>query len=177
MSSRRFTAEDVLSQLINWDSDVEEEISEMEDSSEPEDNAIDDPDCQFSHDDEDSEDESTSVPSTDENQETQQSSSTEGIWTSKDDKIKWSTSPHQSRGRLLSSNVIKMTPGPTRFAVTRVDDIESAFQLFISPAIENIILDMTNLEGRRSSVAERYNGIQYTAGSQQNNTVGQASPS
>ncbi|KAL7826243.1 hypothetical protein SRHO_G00339810 [Serrasalmus rhombeus] len=29
----------------------------------------------------------------------------------------------------------------------------------------------------RSSVAERYNGIQYTAGSQQNNTVGQASPS
>ncbi|KAL7877645.1 hypothetical protein SRHO_G00042880 [Serrasalmus rhombeus] len=84
MSSRRFTAEEVLSQLINWDSDVEEEISEMEDSSEPEDNAIDDPDCQFSHDDEDSEDESTSVPSTDENQETQQSSSTEGIWTSKD---------------------------------------------------------------------------------------------
>ncbi|KAL7882482.1 hypothetical protein SRHO_G00001400 [Serrasalmus rhombeus] len=84
MSSRRFTAEEVLSQLINWDSDVEEEISEMEDSSEPEDNDIDDPDCQFSHDDEDSEDESTSVPSTDENQETQQSSSTEWIWTSKD---------------------------------------------------------------------------------------------
>ncbi|XP_059209533.1 piggyBac transposable element-derived protein 4-like [Centropristis striata] len=149
MSSRRFTAEEALSLLMNWDSDVEEEISETEDPSEPEDNAIDDPDCQFSHDEEDSEDESAGVPSSDENQETQQSSSTEGTWTSKDGKIKWSTSPHQSRGRLSSSNVIKMTPGPTRFAVTRVDDIESAFQLFISPPIEKIILDMTNLEGRR----------------------------
>nr|XP_054602931.1 piggyBac transposable element-derived protein 4-like [Nothobranchius furzeri] len=79
----------------------------------------------------------------------QQSSSTEGAWTSKDGKIKWSTSPHRSRGRLSSANVIKMTPGPTRFAVTRVDNIHSAFHLFIPSPIEKIILDMTNLEGRR----------------------------
>ncbi|XP_037530523.1 piggyBac transposable element-derived protein 4-like [Nematolebias whitei] len=149
MSSRRFTAEEAFSQLMNWDSDVEEEVSETEDPSEPEDNAIDDPDFQFSHDEEDSEDESAGVPSSDENQEMQQSSSTEGTWTSKDGKIKWSTSPHQSQGRLSSCNVIKMIPGPTRFAVTRVDDIESAFQLFISPPIEKIILNMTNLEGKR----------------------------
>lgn len=146
MSSRRFSAEEVLSQLMNWDSDVEEDVSETEDPSEPEDNAIDDPDYQFSHDEEDSEDESAGFPSSDEKQET---SSTEGTWTSKDGNVKWSTSPHQSRGRLSSSNVIKMTPGPTRFAVTRVDDIQSAFQLFISPPIEKIILNMTNLEGRR----------------------------
>lgn len=44
-----------------------------------------------------------------------------------------STLPHQRR-----SNVIKMTPGPKRFA--------SAFQLFIFP-IERIILEMTNMEG------------------------------
>ncbi|KAL6479846.1 hypothetical protein MHYP_G00108790 [Metynnis hypsauchen] len=69
---------------MNWDSDVEEEISEMEDPSEPDNNAIDDPDCQFSHDEEDSEDDSAGVPSSDENQETQQLSSTEGTWTSKD---------------------------------------------------------------------------------------------
>ncbi|XP_014853421.1 PREDICTED: piggyBac transposable element-derived protein 3-like [Poecilia mexicana] len=146
MSSMRFIAEEALSQLMYWGSDVEEAISETEDASEPEDNVIDD--CQFSHDDEDSEDESASVPSSNENQETQKLPSTEGTLTSKDGQIKWSTSPHQSQARLSSSYVLKMTPGPTRFALTRVDDIESAFQLFISPPIEKIILDMTNLEGR-----------------------------
>lgn len=143
MSSRRFTAEEASSYILNWDSDAEEEISETED------NVIDDPDCQFSDDEEDSEDEPAVVSPSDESQGMQQSSSTEGTWASKDGNIKWSTSPHQSRGRLSSSNVIKMTPGPTRFAVTRVDDIQSAFQLFISPPIEKIILEMTNLEGRR----------------------------
>lgn len=143
MSSRRFTAEEASSHILNWDSDAEEEISETED------NVIDDPDCQFSDDEEDSEDEPAVVSPSDESQGMQQSSSTEGTWASKDGNIKWSTSPHQSRGRLSSSNVIKMTPGPTRFAVTRVDDIQSAFQLFISPPIEKIILEMTNLEGRR----------------------------
>nr|XP_046255654.1 piggyBac transposable element-derived protein 4-like [Scatophagus argus] len=149
MSSRRFTAEQAASQILNWDSDADEEISETEDLSETEDNVIDDPDCQYSNDEEDSEGESAAVSPLDENQGMQQSSSTEGTWASKDGKIKWSTSPHQSRGRLSSSNVIKMTPGPTRFAVTRVDDIQSAFQLFISPPIEKIILEMTNLEGKR----------------------------
>lgn len=67
---------------MNWESNVEEEISETED------NAIDDPDCQFSHDEEDSEEDSAGVPSSDENQETQQLSSTEGTCTSKDGKIK-----------------------------------------------------------------------------------------
>ncbi|XP_053351170.1 piggyBac transposable element-derived protein 4-like [Clarias gariepinus] len=149
MSSRRFTAEEVLSEIFNWDSDEEEEISETEDCSEPEDNVIDDPDFQFSHDEEDSEEESAAISKSEENQVLQQSSSTEGTWTSRDGIIKWSTSPHLSQGRLSSSNVIKMTPGPTRFAITRADDIQSTFQLFISPPIERIILDMSNLEGRR----------------------------
>ncbi|XP_029699299.1 uncharacterized protein [Takifugu rubripes] len=149
MSSRTFTAEEALSQILNSDTDAEEEVSETEDISETEDNVTDDPDFQFSDDEEDSEDEPAVVSPLDESQGMQQSSSTEETWASKDGKIKWSTSPHQSRGRLSSSNVIKMTPGPTRFAVTRVDDIISTFQLFISPPIEKIILEMTNLEGRR----------------------------
>lgn len=61
------TSEEALSQILNWDSDVEEEISETEDLSETEDNVIADPDCQFSYDEEDSEDESAVVPPTDEN--------------------------------------------------------------------------------------------------------------
>ena len=61
MSSRRFTAEEALSQILNWDSDAEEEISETEDISETKDNVIDYPDDQFSYDEEDSEDMSAVV--------------------------------------------------------------------------------------------------------------------
>ncbi|KAG7517412.1 hypothetical protein JOB18_007065 [Solea senegalensis] len=60
MSSRRFTAEEALSKILNWDSDAEEEISETED------NVIDDSDCQFSENEEDSEDEPAVVSPSDE---------------------------------------------------------------------------------------------------------------
>ncbi|TWW71426.1 hypothetical protein D4764_17G0009090 [Takifugu flavidus] len=42
-----------------------------------------------------------------------------------------------------------MTPGPTRYAVSHARDIVSTFYLFITPAIEKIILKMTNLQGFR----------------------------
>lgn len=42
-----------------------------------------------------------------------------------------------------------MTPGPIRYATSRVDDIKSSFQLFLPESIVEIILEMTNLEGRR----------------------------
>ena len=42
-----------------------------------------------------------------------------------------------------------MVPGPTRYAVSYVQDIQSAFELFMTPSIEKTILQMTNLEGRR----------------------------
>ncbi|KAL3973475.1 HMG box transcription factor 1 [Sarotherodon galilaeus] len=119
MSSRRLTAEEALSLLLNWDSDEEEDVSATEDLSEAEDNVVDDPDCQFSDEEEDSEEECGAISTSNENQGTQQSSSTEETWTSKDGNIKCSLSPHRSQGMLSSSNVIKMTPGPTRLAVTR----------------------------------------------------------
>lgn len=78
MSSRRFTAEETVSQILNSDSDAEEEISEIEDLSETEDNVINDPDCQFSDNEEDSEDEPAIVSPSVESQGMQQSSSTEG---------------------------------------------------------------------------------------------------
>lgn len=46
-------------------------------------------------------------------------------------------------------NIIKMMPGPTRYAASGVDDIKSNFQLFLPESIEGIILEMTNLEGKR----------------------------
>ena len=42
-----------------------------------------------------------------------------------------------------------MTPGPTRYATSRVDDIKSSFQLFLPESIVEILLAMTNLEGGR----------------------------
>ncbi|CAM4569943.1 unnamed protein product [Leuciscus chuanchicus] len=69
---------------------------------------------------------------------------------SKNGKISWTASPPpQGPGRASSSRVIKLTPGPTRFAISRVDDIKSAFLLFFPSTIQNILVEMTNLEGKR----------------------------
>ncbi|XP_022609640.1 piggyBac transposable element-derived protein 4-like, partial [Seriola dumerili] len=66
---------------------------------------------------------------------------------SKNGKITWSSAAYDQHGRHAEQNVIKMTPGPTRYAVSHAHDIVSTFYLFITPAIEKIILEMTNLEG------------------------------
>lgn len=68
---------------------------------------------------------------------------------SKNSKITWSLSPYDNQGRMAAQNVIRMTPGPTRHAVAHAQDIASTFYMFITPAIEKIILEMTNLEGFR----------------------------
>ncbi|KAL6456582.1 hypothetical protein MHYP_G00351260 [Metynnis hypsauchen] len=68
---------------------------------------------------------------------------------SKNGKITWSSAAYDQHGRYAEQNVIKMTPGPTRYAVSHAHDIISTFYLFITPAIEKIILEMTNLEGFR----------------------------
>lgn len=44
---------------------------------------------------------------------------------------------------------MKMTPGPTRFACSRVDNIRSAFELFFPLETQETLVDMTNLEGKR----------------------------
>ena len=74
MSSRRFSPEEAPSHILNLDSDAEEEISETED------NVIDDPDFQFSDNEEDSEDEPAIGSPSDESQRRRKSSSTEGTW-------------------------------------------------------------------------------------------------
>ncbi len=69
------------------------------------------------------------------------------ILPSKNVKLLWSRSPHEWQGKLSVANVIKMVPGPTRYAVSHVQEIKSAFELFITPPVENNILEMINLEG------------------------------
>ncbi len=42
-----------------------------------------------------------------------------------------------------------MTPGLTKYATSRIEDIKSCFNLFLAEPIENIVISMTNFEGRR----------------------------
>ncbi|XP_029995668.1 piggyBac transposable element-derived protein 4-like isoform X2 [Sphaeramia orbicularis] len=68
---------------------------------------------------------------------------------SKNGKIFWSSVPHDVHGREAAASVIKMTPGITRFAVTRVRDIKTCFELFMPLSLKRVIIAMTNLEGRK----------------------------
>lgn len=83
----------------------------------------------------------------------------EEIWLSKNGEIEWSSCPRHEPRR--AANVIRMQPGPTRMAVTRVQDIKSSFELFIPDSIQKIILDGTNLEGTRV-FGERWKEIDQT---------------
>ncbi|KAJ8409884.1 hypothetical protein AAFF_G00209250 [Aldrovandia affinis] len=63
--------------------------------------------------------------------------------------MSWSSIPYETHGKAQAENIIRMTPGPTRFAISCVQDIKSAFELFIPESIQKILIDMTNMEGRR----------------------------
>jgi len=69
---------------------------------------------------------------------------------SKDKKIQWYPEPVSSvSGRALSSNVIKLTPGITRYAAKRITSDEiSAFQLLFTNSIEETVIVNTNREGQ-----------------------------
>lgn len=125
---------------------MDEDVSELEDASEIDENADEDTESEWSMD-YSEEEAATSSTSSERNDESQQPSSLQQ-WMSKDGKIEWTSTPPQQRGRLPASMVIKNIPGPTRFAISRVHDIHSAFELYLQP-IEKTILDMTNLEGSR----------------------------
>ena len=58
----------------------------------------------------------------------------------------WYSSSQDRGGRARVENIVRMTSWPTRYVISRVDDIKSSFQLFLPESMEGIILDMTNLE-------------------------------
>lgn len=136
--AKQLSAHDVIHQI--FDSETSEE-EEMQDASCSEDV---------------SEEEGTTESATElETTDEELSSSDEGpaevtvsFW-SKDGTLSWSSSPPMRQGRFSSENVMKMKPGLTRYAISRIDDIQSCFNLFVTEPIENIVISMTNLEGRR----------------------------
>ncbi len=99
--------------------------------------------------------------------EEEQSSDFEGqaevdvtFW-SKDGNLSWSSSPTEKKGRLSTENVIKMTPGLKKYATSRIEDIKSCFNLFLAEPIENIVISMTNLEGRLCSCGSVVRALRY----------------
>ncbi|KAL1241328.1 E3 ubiquitin-protein ligase [Trichinella spiralis] len=113
-------------------SDIEEDISETEDAPELS---------------SDVEPPSSTDSSSDESSEGAFSSSTNALM-SKNGSMQWYSSP-MKKDRLAESNVIKLPPGPTHYAIAKIADIRSSFALFISSRMEKIILQMKNLEGKR----------------------------
>lgn len=68
---------------------------------------------------------------------------------SKNGNIFWSSVPHDVHSRAAAANVIKMTSGITRFALTKVSDIKRCFELFMPLSLKRIIITMINLEGKK----------------------------
>ena len=129
--TKRFSVEEVLVQVFGHDeegTEIEPEIEE--DVSEVEDNTDFDPDFEETD------------QLTDGEGEAPEEQAPEETFQSKSGHLLWSSSPQDRGSRARVENIIKMTPGPTRYATSRVDDIKSSFQLFLPESIEGIILDL-----------------------------------
>ncbi|XP_035768532.1 piggyBac transposable element-derived protein 4-like [Neolamprologus brichardi] len=74
---------------------------------------------------------------------------TEEYFQSKDEKLIWCSVPPSDKRRMMKVERDKSHCGPTTYAISRIDDIKSTFALFLPKSIEEVILNMTNKEGRR----------------------------
>ena len=90
-----------------------------------------------------SENELSSDDDTDEESEKLVNQST--ILLRKDDKIEWNSEPQPLCGRRVAENVINMTPGPARYATSKIEDEYSSFIMFFPPVVVNIILKNSNI--------------------------------
>lgn len=139
--SRRYTAQETLQFLLQASDN--EAFSEADDTSGTEDALEVDPDFQVTED-QASEDE----PSEDDSEE--EGPQGDPSFQSKNGEIIWSSSPPlQTPGRARAEEIIRKRPGPTRYAISRAEDIKSTFELFFPRSIQTILVTMTNMEGNR----------------------------
>ncbi|XP_067234874.1 piggyBac transposable element-derived protein 4-like [Chanodichthys erythropterus] len=135
--ARRYTAQETLDYLLH--------SSENEESREPDDTSDAEEDCTEA----DPHFEITEEQNSDEDSE-EESPEEDPNFLSKNGEILWSLSPSpQTPGRARAEEIIRKTPGPTRYACSRAEDIKSTFELYFPRSIQNILVRMTNLEGRR----------------------------
>ena len=158
---RRFSVREALDLFFQTDEegievepDIEEDVSQIEDNTDPD---FDPDHCeteQASTDGKEEEPEEEEpeedTPGEEEPEEEEPGEEApEVTFQSKDGNLLWYSFTQERGGRARVENIVRMTPGPTRYATSGVDDIKSSFQLFLPESIVRIILEMTNLEGRR----------------------------
>nr|XP_033504757.1 piggyBac transposable element-derived protein 4-like [Epinephelus lanceolatus] len=71
----------------------------------------------------------------------------ESGWTGKNGEVWFPTNTETTHFTLPTRGV---TPGPTCYAIVRVSNIESTFDLFFTEDMIELLVDMTNLQGRRA---------------------------
>ncbi|XP_052360982.1 piggyBac transposable element-derived protein 4-like [Oncorhynchus keta] len=163
----RFTAAQVLQQILSsvdqedysdCQQEEDEEVSEEEDGEEynPESREVDDASSPSSGEEQPEEEAPEDEPEDEHEDRGEQEISSapdrrEPPLLSKNGKIEWSPVAYgRHRGSLAICHAgPDQTPGPTAYATTQARDIASAFHLFVTPAIERIIVEMTNLHGAR----------------------------
>lgn len=89
---------------------------------------------------------STSDPSS-ESEEDTQDPVRKNEWTAKSGQV-WAPSNAETLRYMQAPT--GMMPGPTRYAISRIHDVASSFDLFFTPNMIKLIVQMTNLYGRRS---------------------------
>ncbi|XP_058470744.1 piggyBac transposable element-derived protein 4-like [Solea solea] len=72
----------------------------------------------------------------------------EGGWISKSRNIVWSPTENQTVPYEPDTDDTDLKPGPTLWATSKMHSLESAFDLFITEEIVNVIVEMTNSQGR-----------------------------
>ena len=87
--------------------------------------------------------------STDEEEMEEEDAAEEEYFQSKDEKLIWFSTPPSDGRRMLTAERETSSHGPTAYARSRISDIKSTFELFLPKHIEQIVLNMTNKEGRR----------------------------
>lgn len=75
----------------------------------------------------------------------------QNLFQSKNGALQWSDQPLLlSNTKIRKENILRYTPGATHYAKARINDQPiSAFELFVTPEITEIIVKMTNIEGNR----------------------------
>ena len=74
---------------------------------------------------------------------------TDCTYLSKDKSIQYRSVPPTQTDKWTSKDILNLTPGPTRYATSRIRDELSAFRLFITENIEKIVIMNSNIEGAR----------------------------
>ncbi|XP_071396353.1 piggyBac transposable element-derived protein 4-like [Centroberyx affinis] len=80
-------------------------------------------------------------------EETEETAGPSNEWKSKNGQIVWSPTHAETLRYIPATGAV---PGPTRYATTRISTVKSCFDLFMTEKIMQLLLDMTNLQGRRS---------------------------